>query len=446
MEHSQLERYQSICLQKLVPLLQKLLLLMLLLAAGCHGGVPQNVVESHLGASDSSRQKVFPGGAPCITIYFNERGVTRQKPVTIWDRKIIDKVLKMLKESTKEITPENLTRIGDRANIDGGRLIIEEKPGAKRAIGFVYDSLYEIGYIIVDGTHIDPGSDFFRYLYSLASYRSLSSDVDSSVISLFDAEKWTVAYRIRSVDLVLPSDTMHDAGENAVKLYWAWSNDLSKDVGLDFSSLFGRKVTVEVYSLTEPLPDEMKPYRDALGIVLHNEGKIVGAYIDGGFGLENSCSLKRASHKKVTGMEWDQWVDGHINYNNPLEKELAPLKPEEVIQRYYSCLDNHRSKEACALRTRSYMAAQLFSNKRRNVLYEEKLDSFETCIRKVKLISVAPVPPDPSLKGALVFSTYADYKWKGEVYVRDGEHLRYLVLRQETPRTGWRIESICTGL
>ncbi|MHC9544935.1 MAG: DUF4830 domain-containing protein [Vulcanimicrobiota bacterium] len=441
MEHSQLERYKSICLQKLVPLF-----ILFLLAVGCHRGVPQNGVESHLGAFDSSRQKVFPGGTPCITIYFNERGVTKQKPVTIWDRKIIDKVLKMLKESTKEITPENLARIGDRENIGEGRLIIEEKPGAKRAIGFVYDSLYEIGYIIVDGTHIDPGSDFFRYLYSLASYRSLSSDVDSSVISLFDAENWTVAYRVRSVDIVLPSDTMHDAGENAVKLYWAWSNDLSKDVGLDFSSLFGRKVTVEVYSLTEPLPDEMKPYRDALGIVLHNEGKIVGAYIDGGFGLDNSCSLKRASHKKVAGMEWDQWVDGHINYNNPMEKELAPLKPEEVIRRYYACLDNHRSKEACALRTRSYMAAQLFSNKRKNVLYEEKLDSFETCIRKVKLISVAPVPPDPSLKGALVFSTLADYKWKGEVYVRDGEHLRYFVLRQETPRTEWRIESICTGL
>ncbi|MGV8124860.1 MAG: DUF4830 domain-containing protein [Candidatus Xenobiia bacterium LiM19] len=421
------------------------LFILFLLAAGCHRGVSQNGAESHYGDS-GSREKIFPGGTPRITIYFNERGVTRQKSVTIWDRKIIDKVLKMLKESTKKITPENLARIGDRENIGGGRIIIEEKPGARRAIGFVYDSLYEIGYLTDNDALIDPGSNFFRYLYSLETYRSLSPEVDPSVLSLCAGEKWTVDYRTRSFEVVLPSDTMHDAGENAVKLYWAWSNDLSKDVGLDFSSLLGRKVTVEVYRLMEQLPAEMEPYRDALAIVIRHEGKIAGAYIDGGFGLDNCCSLKRASHKKVTGMGWEQWVDGHINYTDPVEKELAPLRPEEVIRRYYACLENHRSKEACALRTRSYMASQLFINKRHDVLYEEKLDSFETCIRKVKLISVAPVPPDPSLNGTLIFSTYADYKWKGEVYVHDGNHLRYLLIKNETPRSGWRIDGIATGL
>ena len=272
------------------------------------------------------------------------------------------------------------------------------------------------------------------------------SPIDSSVISLFAAEKWTVVCRIRSFDIVLPSDTMHDAGENAVKLYWAWSNDLSKDVGLDFSSLFGRKVNVETYSLREPPPDEMKPCLDALGIVLRNEGKIAGAYIAGGFGLENSCSLKRASHKKVTGMEWDQWVDGHINYNNPMEKELAPLKPEEVIRRYYSCLDNHRSKEAYALRTRSYMAAQLYFNRRQDVLYEEALDNFEKNIKKVKLVSIAPMQDDTAPTGSLIFMTRADFLWYDDSAECNGEHPRVMLLRRETPGSGWRIEKLATGL
>jgi len=421
----------------------RLIIVLLLLLPGCRQDGRHSASDA--GSAGFSREKVLPGTPPTITIRFDQNGVTKRKAVTVRDRNIADRLLKMMNESTREITPANLARIRE-VNVDGGEITIEEKPGDKRTVRFVYDSLYEIGYISADSRRMDPGSDFFRYLFSLSASRPLSSDADPAVRTLFASWKWTVSHRIRSFNVVLPPDTMHDAGENAVKLYWAWSNDLSKDVGLDFSSVFGKKAAVEIYSLIEPLPEKMKPYRDAQGIIIRSGEKIVGAYIDGGFGLMSCCSLKRAMHEKVTAADWDGWVDRHINYNNPLEKDTAPLKPEEVVRRYFECLKNRRLREAFALRTRSYMADLLFINKRRDLLYLEKLDSFETCIKKVTLRSVETVPPDPTLKGAVLFSTLADYRWSGEVYVRDGGHCYYFQLRSETPRSGWKIQSIGTGL
>lgn len=421
----------------------RLIIVLLLLLSGCHRDGRHSASDA--GGGGFSREKVLPGTPPAITIRFDQNGVTKRKAVTVRDENIADRILKMMNGSTREITPGNLARIRE-VNIDGGEIVIEQKPGDKRTVRFVYDSLYEIGYISVNGRRMDPGNDFFRYLYSLSASRPPSSDVDNAVRALFASEKWTVSHRIRSFDVVLPPDTMHEAGENAIKLYWAWNNDLSKDAGLDFSPLFGRKAAVEIYSLIEPLPERMKPYRDAQGIVIRSDGKIAGAYIDGGFGLMNCCSLKRAAHEKVAAVDWDGWVDRHINYNNPLEKEAAPLKPEEVVRRYFDCLKNRMPREAFALRTRSYMADLLFINKRRDLLYIEKLDSFETCIKKVTLKSVGTVPPDPTLNGAVLFSTLADYRWAGEVYVRDGELCYYFQLRKETLRSGWKIQSIGTGL
>jgi len=144
-------------------------------------------------------------------------------------------------------------------------------------------------------------------------------------------------------------------------------------------------------------------------------------------------------------MDWEKWVDGHINYQDSLEKKLAALSPEGIIRNYYSSLERHEMKEAYASRTRNYMAEQLFFNCPSDQLYRQKLDNFESCIKKVTIISVERMQDDPSLKGSIEYLVMADYRWKGDVYEHDGRHPRYFVLKKETSRSGWRIESLGTG-
>jgi len=94
-------------------------------------------------------------------------GVCRRKKAYLEDRYIIDEIVMMMRQSTQEIDPARLVQISKNGNLAGGTIFFEVKPGDRRSTDFVYDSLYEIGYFILGTARIDPGNDFFRYLYSL---------------------------------------------------------------------------------------------------------------------------------------------------------------------------------------------------------------------------------------------------------------------------------------
>ena len=105
---------------------------------------------------------------------------------------------------------------------------------------------------------------------------------ENSINELFEKYGWTVDYKINSIKETLPTNLKHKAGEYPVKIYWAYNNELSKSIGLDFSNFLGERVDVEILKLREPLPQYMHPRMDARGIVLKSDDKIIGAYIDAG--------------------------------------------------------------------------------------------------------------------------------------------------------------------
>lgn len=154
------------------------------------------------------------------------------------------------------------------------------------------------------------------------------------LLNLFKKYNWTVDYKIYNFSERLPLNLRHSAGEFPVKLYWAYNCELSKAIGLDFTGYLGKKVKVEIYRLREPLPEFMKPRRNARGIVLKADRKIIGAFIDAGRHDSFTCSLRRQSLEQITGKDWNSWVDNYIDYNNPIEKNLASMKPEEIISVY----------------------------------------------------------------------------------------------------------------
>ncbi|SHJ13251.1 DUF4830 domain-containing protein [Desulfosporosinus lacus] len=99
-------------------------------------------------------------------------------------------------------------------------------------------------------------------------YRQFDPNIDNQVEELFEKYNWTIDYRVNSMNVTLPSNLKHDAGEYPVKIYWAYNNELSKNIGLDYSEYLGKEVEVDIYRLREPLPDYMNPRMNSRGIVL----------------------------------------------------------------------------------------------------------------------------------------------------------------------------------
>ena len=236
----------------------------------------------------------------------------------------------------------------------------------------------------------------------------------------------------------------HIAGEYPIKIYWAYNNELSKIIGLDFSNYLGNTVEVEIYRLREPLPEYMKPRLNARGIVMKKEGKIIGAYIDAGRHESFACSLDRKDLKDIINKDWGEWIQDYIDYNDKLEKELAKLSPEEIIKTYFKALDSHDVKiaKACLSRTQSNVGGDLSANMSNRELYNKKAYDYIDNIKSVKLIKIEKLDENNSNTDVLKYRASADYKYKKVITHEDGVLPFIVFMRKESERSGWKIEDI----
>jgi hypothetical protein len=76
-------------------------------------------------------------------------------------------------------------------------------------------------------------------------YRHHDTAIDRKVSDLFRKYGWTTDYLINSIKVHFAIRLKHQAGEFPLKLYWAYNNELSKSVGLDFSGYLGENVNAE---------------------------------------------------------------------------------------------------------------------------------------------------------------------------------------------------------
>lgn len=252
------------------------------------------------------------------------------KPILIKDSKIINDIMAMIKESKPLIDESKISKMSGMVR-KNNKLIITETDGREKEITFAYDTLHEVGYIEVDGNKVEPDYNFFRYIADLNEYTNPDTDIKQQVIQLFGKYNWTVDYKINTLKEKLPENLKHKAGEYPVKIYWAYNNELSKQIGLDFTDYLGKDVAAEIYRLREPLPEFIKPRRDARGIVIKYNDEIIGAYIDAGRHDSFACSLDRKSLKDITGKEWDGWIADYIDYEDELEIKLSKMEPEPYM-------------------------------------------------------------------------------------------------------------------
>lgn len=383
-----------------------------------------------------------------IDVNFDPNGMYSNKAIRIKDGKMLSDILTMIGESqliTDESKIKNMSGMATKNN----SLILVGRDGSKKEIKFAFDDpAFAVGYLEINDQKYDPGFSFFRYIRDLTEYRQFDTNIDNQVEELFRKYNWTVDYRVNTIDETLPSNLKHEAGEYPVKIYWAYNNELSKNIGLDYSNYLGKNVKVDIYRLREPLPDWMKPRMDARGIVLKYDNKIVGAYIDAGRG-DCACSFDRKSLEYITNKDWDDWISDYIDYNNELEIKLSKMTPEGIIKQYYDAMNNHDEKMQFACMTRQNICNYLAMNMDNNLLFNEGFNNAyvdgEQNVESAKFINLREVSGCGNPVGTVEYAVTIYFKFKQEITSSSGIQTRFIILKKETAKSGWRIQSEGTG-
>jgi hypothetical protein len=365
------------------------------------------------------------------------------EPISITDNKMIYDIMSMIEES-KPVTDESkLEKMSGMAQ-KNKKIIVTRTDASKKEIIFSYDSLYEIGYIEIDGEKTEPDYSFFRYVADLSEYTNPDTNIEQQILKLFEKYNWTVDYKINTLKEKLPENLKHKAGEYPIKIYWAYNSELSKDIGLDFTGYLGKDVVIDIYRLRESLPEFMKPRKDARGIVLKYNGEIIGAYIDAGRHDSFACSLNRKSLTDITGKQWDEWIEDCIDYEDELEIKLSKMEPEDIIREYFNALDSNDIKTVRACITRRNLSEELSTNLDNNYLFN-KDDEVDYNINSAKLLEIKQVKGFINEPGVLEYQVKVDFDFVTPITSDDGVWPRFVILKKESEKSGWRIDSIGTG-
>lgn len=181
---------------------------------------------------------------------------------------------------------------------------------------------------------------------------------------------WTITEAINSISVTLPENFLHEPGEFPKVIYWAYNNELNKDIGKDLEPYLGNEVTVNLYDIEEDLPEFMSPREDSgRAIIVRYEDDIIGAWLGAGRHDDFACSLKGNSFEEVVGKTWDEWVYTIIDANHPKEEELAGLGAEEVVKEYWQAADMGDYDKAYSLLSRCNIKDYLFMNMDNKEIY-----------------------------------------------------------------------------
>ena len=268
---------------------------------------------------------------------------------------------------------------------------------------------------------------------------------------------WTPLYLINSLEKSLPESFIHEPGEFPAVLYWAYNNELNKDIELDLTPYLGEDVQINLYKIAELLPEFMEPRREyGRAVIVRFQGDIIGAWLDAGRHDAFACSLKGNQRENITGKQWGEWVRCIIDEQNPKEQELARLSPEELINEYYKAIDSGDHERVYALESRCKMRSYLFANMDDKEIYNRSFeDVYPDGLKNTtsaKVLDIVPLENLEELEGddaseqrELRYRADVDLEVKVPITHDSGPQTRFVVLVEETPETGWRIKGTGTG-
>lgn len=320
--------------------------------------------------------------------------------------------------------------------------------------GLYYDTLYNKAYIVNNGGLWQAKTDFARYIDSLLenSPVALMSE-DAEAVDLFKSYGWTLDYRMNGMENKL-NDLRVLSGFNPNAYYFAYNNELSKDIRLDMSGYSNTAdVEVDIYKIHEPMPQEFYPIINCRGIVVKSGGKIIGAFISAGrHSTFNACSLNGRSFEDVTGQTVNEWLAGMVK-GDQNDEWLSKLEPEQVIREYFTALANKDAEIAECCVSKQTLLGNLTINMTNDELFNEGIglpltcslgggSSFDNLISITQPEVYALDEPEKSIKR---FCVNFNIQYRTVISIDSGEQSWDCTMVFESPQTGWKIQGFGHG-
>ena len=311
-----------------------------------------------------------------------------------------------------------------------------------------YNTLDDKAYIEKDGGLYEVDTDFARYIASFLENANITFHMKEEVVTLFAEYGWTLDYQIYAMNNKLNEiRTLSVFNPNAY--YFAYNNELSKDIGLDMSDYSNStNIDVEIYRIRERMPLEFYPARDARAIVVKNGNEIIGAFISSGrHSAFTACSLKGNRFEEVTGLAINQWITNMVTADQT-ESELSQLEPEKVIEEYFKALNQKDERMALYCMWKGSLLEKLTANMPNEGLFMESsylplsgsnwgAKSVFDNLKSVKLIEVKLL--DGTKSSSLTYRVSMDIQYKQDDTITSGEQNWDCTMVFESPQTGWKI-------
>ena len=313
-----------------------------------------------------------------------------------------------------------------------------------------FDTLYNKAYIIKDGDLYETDVDFARYIDSFLENRNIDVNIeDADSVALFKKYGWSFDYQISSLNNKINNINVL-TGFNPNAYYFAYNNELSKDIGLDMSGFSNNAdIEVKIYRLHESMPQQFYPIQNSRGIVVKKDNKIIGAFISAGrHSTFNACSLKGKNFEEVTGKTISQWLSKRIKADNT-EERLSKLAPQQVIEEYFMALNNKNENLAKCLLSKKMLLEHLTTNMSNTELFNEwagipltaaeigAKSSFDN-LKSAKLLKTDLL--NERDKNNKIFRVTMDLQYRKELTISSGEQFWDCSMVYESPQTGWKIE------
>jgi len=312
-----------------------------------------------------------------------------------------------------------------------------------------YDTLYNKACIAKDGGLYEVSTDFARYIDSFLENTGITVYIDADAVALFQEYGWTLDYQINGMNKKL-DNIKALSGFNPNAYYFAYNNELSKDIGLDMSEYSDTGIDVEIYRIHESMPREFYPSQDCRGIVVRKNKQIIGAFISAGrHRTFNACSLKGNSFEKVTGQTLNEWLAGMIQADD-LETSLSKLEPEQVIDKYFTVLNRKDVKTAEYCISKKTLLGNLTANMQNSELFNDSVvlpltgadfDAGTSLgnLKSAKLLETELFDePDRYTK---IYGVTVDLQYSNDIIISSGQQYWECFMVYESPQTGWKIEA-----
>ena len=312
-----------------------------------------------------------------------------------------------------------------------------------------YDTLYDKAYFQKYKGLYEVEVEFARYVDSFLENSDIDENIeDTNALALFQIYGWTLDYRINSMEQKI-NNINNLTGFNPNAYYFAYNNELSKDIGLDMSGYSNTSgITVDIYRIYESMPRDFYPAKNGRGIVVKDGNKIIGAFISSGrHSAFNACSLKGNSFEKVTGQNINVWLASMVQADE-FEEGISTLEPEEVIEKYFLALNKKDANAAQYYISRAVLLDNLTSNMLNEEIFNERVvlplsgteigsRSSLSNLKSAKLLKVEPIYKANS--NSITFNVTMDMQYKKDWANNSGEQFWNCIMIYESPQTGWKI-------